>query len=266
MIPQVFHHVWLGSSKLPPKAEELRSTWRDLHPDWRFRLWTESDLQWLRNYRLFYRSPSYSQKSDFARWEIIGRFGGVYLDTDMECLKQLDGLVQDSSFFGGREPSDSIATCIFGAEPRHPFVCQVSASMPIACWSHPDIMHQTGPGLVSTVFRNGKWGHRPDLRIYPASFFNAYGPVISEPGAPPPTESYAVHHAVFSWKDNPPVKANLRDCLPRTLHEARIVAGQLTERARGSLDYRVIGPVRKRLVTGPQRGSTGTSQEGSTAR
>jgi len=251
MIPQSFHQIWLGGSPLPPQVEELRSTWREHHPGWEFRLWREDDLRWLRNGGLFCRATSYSQKADLARYEIIERVGGVYLDTDMECLDELGELVEGCSFFGGLEPSGAIASCIFGAEPGHPFLRQVIASFPISCLFNSDIMHQTGPGHLSTVFRRGGWEHRQGVRVYPAPYFNVYGLNVSEPGAEPSRASYAVHHAVYSWKGDQPLKATLRDCLPRSGYEARIVAGQLAERIRGSLNYRIVEPVRKRLVGNP---------------
>ena len=36
---------------------------------------------------LFDRAETYAQKADIARYEVVHRFGGVYVDTDMECLR-----------------------------------------------------------------------------------------------------------------------------------------------------------------------------------
>lgn len=253
MIPRVFHHIWLGSVRLPDKADELREAWRHHHPDWEFRLWTDSNLQWLRNYRLFSRATSYSQKSDIARYEIVERFGGIYLDTDVECLRNLGDLLQGYSFFGGLEPSGLIASCIFGAERSHPFLREVIASFPMSCLTNSDVMNQTGPGLLTKVFKKGGWENRADVRIYPASFFNVYGPDVSDTGMQPTGGSYAVHHSVYSWKGDTPSNATIWDCVPRNRLELRIVMRQLFDRMRSSIDYRISAPLRSRLSTWRRR-------------
>ena len=90
---------------MPDEVQAARQTWIDHHPEWEFRIWRLEDLTWLRNQRLFDRAVPYSQKSDFARYEVVHRFGGVYLDTDMECLRPLDPLLDGCEFFAGREPN-----------------------------------------------------------------------------------------------------------------------------------------------------------------
>ena len=87
---------------------------------------------WLENQALFDRATSYARKADIARYEVIRRFGGVYLDTDMECLRPIDELItEDVSFFAGREASGFINISIFGASPS--IRCWIRLLLPCRC-------------------------------------------------------------------------------------------------------------------------------------
>lgn len=78
----------------------FEETWRAHHPDWEFKLWTEKNMPPLRNQRIFDLEPTYAGKSDIARIELLYNFGGVYIDTDLECLGNIEHLIQDIDAFG----------------------------------------------------------------------------------------------------------------------------------------------------------------------
>src|SRR3954452_9252859 len=87
LIPRIIHRVWLGDGAMPPEYEAFGETWAQHHPGWEMRLWRSSDLPPLRNQDLFDRATSFAQQSDIARYELLLRHGGVYVDTDFECLR-----------------------------------------------------------------------------------------------------------------------------------------------------------------------------------
>lgn len=202
---------------MPAPVLESRQTWIDQHPDWEFRIWRLEDLTWLRNQALFDRAVPYSQKADFARYEVVHRFGGVYLDTDMECVRSLDPLLDGCGFFAGREPSGNVGSAIFGAAPSHPIVREVIERLPASCYLHPrdELSHTAGPMVLNRVLRGGAWEGRPDVRIFPAAYFYPYAgwePWHSQETFP---RAYAVHRWGHSWKGQVGVTASIGDLLPR---------------------------------------------------
>lgn len=216
MIPRVFHHIWLGSD-VPEQVDQFRKTWQDLHPSWEHRLWSVADLDWLENQALFDRATSYPQKADIARYEVVRRFGGVYLDADMECLRPIDELLtEDLSFFAGSEAQDSISIGILGATPGHPLLGQVVAALPISCLvnRHLGVNNQTGPGLLKTVFEAHGWEGQSGVRIFPPAFFYPYG--WSEPWRRSERfrTAFAVHHWSHSWRGMDGVRVGVDDLLP----------------------------------------------------
>ena len=217
MIPRVFHHIWPGSDVIPEQVERLRDTWRDHHPGWELRLWTISDLGWLENQALFDRATSYAQKADIARYEVIRRFGGVYLDTDMECLRPIDELItEDLSFFAGVEASGFINISMFGSIPGHPLLDQVIAALPVSCLMnrHFGVNMQTGPGLLTSVIRQHGWESQPGVRIFPPAFFYPYDWTEPWRRSEHFRTAFAAHHWGRSWRGADGVRAGVNDVLP----------------------------------------------------
>ncbi|GAI63343.1 unnamed protein product, partial [marine sediment metagenome] len=90
-IPKIIHQIWLGSP-FPEKYAYFQSTWQLHHPDWEYKLWTEKEIEefGLTNKAAYDESTNYGQKSDIARYEILYRIGGLYVDTDFECFNNFD--------------------------------------------------------------------------------------------------------------------------------------------------------------------------------
>ncbi len=254
-IPRIIHHVWVSGDAMPDSVLATRQTWIDRHPDWEFRVWRLEDLDWLRNRSLFDRSAPYSQKSDFARYEVVHRFGGVYLDTDMECLRPLDSLLAGCEFFAGREPNGKLGSAIFGAVPSHPIPRQMIERLPASCLVHrrEPLSHSTGPLLLTRVVRDGAWEGREGIRIFPPAYFFPYSGGEVWRRREVFAHAYAAHHWQHSWKGQRGVTPKPGDLLPRSgeakLPSARALwreAGdQVTTKAKQQLTRRVLWPAKR---------------------
>lgn len=86
-IPKLIHALWIGPFKEPT---EWIQSWRPFCQkfNWKFKLWREKDIDEfkLKNRKEYDESVSYQQKSDIARYEILFRFGGLWIDCDMVWL------------------------------------------------------------------------------------------------------------------------------------------------------------------------------------
>jgi|GEM_PF-1839063 len=111
-IPKILHQIWVGPKTPPSLFFAFREKWLKLHPDWEYKLWTEASLAEL-NLELqdiIDDSPNYAEKSDIIRSELLERFGGVYIDVDMEPHKPLTELNHKYDFYAGMEYPHKIAT------------------------------------------------------------------------------------------------------------------------------------------------------------
>eukprot|EP01147_Barroeca_monosierra_P005297 gene5297-7069_t len=88
-IPHLIHIIAIDQCR-DVSLTEARSilSWIQHHPGWEVKIWTQSDLEKLnlRLQPLIDATTTAAQKSDLARIELLARFGGVYVDTDLEYL------------------------------------------------------------------------------------------------------------------------------------------------------------------------------------
>ena len=101
-------------------------SWRKYCPDYEIIRWDETNYDVHKN---DYVSAAYENKkwaflTDYARLDIVYHEGGIYLDTDVELLRNLDDLLVHSCFMG-MEQVGTVATGLgFGAEKGHPFLAE----------------------------------------------------------------------------------------------------------------------------------------------
>lgn len=197
MIPRVFHSVWVG----PPMPDELAAcmaTWTTVNEGWEHRLWTEADLGWLTNQDLFDEAEQHTSsvgqfRSDVARYEILRRCGGVYVDVDFEALRPIDELLAGVTCFAAWETDDVwINNAILGSIPAHPMLDELIAGLPANVvrrrGERPNVL--SGPQYLTPIAR------RHDIRVFPSSLFYPYGwdDVGTERELGPFPDAYAAHH------------------------------------------------------------------------
>ncbi|MDR3646409.1 MAG: glycosyltransferase [Candidatus Babeliales bacterium] len=124
-IPKKIHQIWLGS-QLPARYNELTASWKNHHPDWEYKLWTDNDIESFNLYNkdLYAKTTNYGEKSDILRYEILYRHGGIYADCDFECLKPHDELSNYCDFYAGLgyAPDPIILCGLIGSVPNHPIL------------------------------------------------------------------------------------------------------------------------------------------------
>ena len=68
-IPSILHWVWVGGGgPIPARFDRFMASWRALHPDWQFVVWTDPLVTWpLRNAALLLQADSYAGLRPAAR-------------------------------------------------------------------------------------------------------------------------------------------------------------------------------------------------------
>ena len=98
-IPRIIHRIWLGGDPLRDEFDHYGDTWRNHHPGWEMRLWTEDDLPELGLTEALARGRHQAERADVLRYELLERFGGVYVDIDFECMRSLEPLLDGVEAF-----------------------------------------------------------------------------------------------------------------------------------------------------------------------
>ena len=126
-LPKKIHQIWLGS-EIPDEYRKLGDTWKRFNPDWEYRLWTDKDAKDvdIPNRELYESLPNFGQKSDYLRYHILNQFGGIYADTDFECLKSFNTLSYTQFFISVGYPSNvELYQGLIGCIPNHPVMLKV---------------------------------------------------------------------------------------------------------------------------------------------
>ena len=105
MIPKTIHYCWFGGKPLPSIAKKCIKSWRKYMPDFEIKEWNESnyDVRKVSYMQEAYECKKFAFVSDYARFDIINEYGGIYLDIDVEIIKPLDELLEGNESFSGFE-------------------------------------------------------------------------------------------------------------------------------------------------------------------
>ena len=102
MIPKIIHYCWFGGNPLPPLAEKCIASWRKFFPDYEIKRWDESnfDVNIIPYTAEAYKAKKYAFVSDYARFYILYKYGGLYFDTDVEVIRSMDDIIARGPFMG----------------------------------------------------------------------------------------------------------------------------------------------------------------------
>lgn len=229
IIPRIFHCVWLGGS-MPVGFVRFGHTWLEHHPGWKMKLWSEDNLFPLINQKALRQCNSFSEQSDIIRYEVLSKFGGVYIDTDFECLRNIEPLLSGVDVFAASEKEDIISTGILGATPNHPTINAIIQAIGREPFPRSkNASENTGPLFVSQLLRELKLDSSlmlfPPNYFYPLPFGKTIAPNNSNAIFP---HAYAVHHWAASWMGSmikPPL-INSQRRIRRGLRKPKIIPSE----------------------------------------
>lgn len=208
MIPQIFHTVWLSRDDDDPIPDHgllnHGRLWR-LHPKWRFRLWTEQDHDTL----FFPALRPFIDKitnpaglSDLARYSVIAQHGGIYVDWDIEPLKEFTPVL-DNEIFMSWESADRLCPSVMGCTQNNTSMIEFLEWLPSWLDAHanePDPVILTGPIPLTEFF-----GTKSHVKRYPMHYFYPFGyqqdeQMLAHSGTLAHDNSLAIHHWNAGWK------------------------------------------------------------------
>lgn len=114
MIPKIIHYCWFGRNPLPEMAKKCISSWKKYLPDYEIKEWNEDnfDVNIIPYTAEAYRAKKYAFVSDYARFWILYKYGGLYFDTDVEVIKSMDEIIARGPFMGCENKAEKGATTL----------------------------------------------------------------------------------------------------------------------------------------------------------
>ncbi|KAI9208644.1 nucleotide-diphospho-sugar transferase [Polychytrium aggregatum] len=138
-IPSIIHQSWKNET-LPKRFQKWSDSWKRHHPTWTYILWTddmnrkliETSFPWFLD--TYDALPKNINRADASRYFYMYKYGGVYADLDMECLRAMDAPVVEGgpaliergsaliSFMGlDTQFEHSLPNAWMASAPGHPF-------------------------------------------------------------------------------------------------------------------------------------------------
>jgi mannosyltransferase OCH1-like enzyme len=196
LIPKIFHRIWLGRRPMPAEFVVWGRTWTEHNPGWEMKLWTEENLPPSRYPELIKQCAHVSQQSDIYRYEIGLQEGGVYIDTDFQCLRNIESIVSGARCFAARQQDDhndphAIACGFFGTMPGHPLLEELVADIPRA---NVGESYALGPPFFTAHVKA-----HPDVRLFDRQLFYPYRWDELHRRNECFPDAYAVHHWSSKW-------------------------------------------------------------------
>lgn len=119
-IPRKIHYCWLGGKEKPDHVKQYMKSWKEKMPDYEIIEWNETTFPFseveCRYLRQAQEAGKWAFVTDYMRLYILYKYGGIYLDTDVEIRKSLQQFEADDSFIGF-ESSYTLCTAVIGAKP-----------------------------------------------------------------------------------------------------------------------------------------------------
>ena len=207
-IPKTIHYCWFGEKEIPKQQKKWMKSWKDYCPEYEIVEWNESNYD---VHKTKYISQAYEMKkwafvSDYARIDIIKNYGGVYLDTDVELIKNIDLMLMNDAFCGF-ELSQYVAYGLgFGSRKNNPILEDIKGYYDNNSFILDNgNLNQTACPIVQTEVMkkyglkcNGEFQIVNGMAVYPSRVLCGMSP-ISFRVEKDPLYTYAIHHYEGSW-------------------------------------------------------------------
>jgi mannosyltransferase OCH1-like enzyme len=210
MIPKIIHYFWFGGNPIPTTDQLCIDSWKRTMPEYEIKRWDESnyDITSVPYMNEAYEAKKWGFVSDYARLDILYRYGGLYFDTDVEILRPFDDILSQNAFIGFEKDHQKYQVntgsgC--GAEPENPII---KAMRDDYLGRHfiiernqyntiPTPIYQTEVLIAHGLKLNNTLQYLDGITIYPCEFFSPMDMTTGEVNKT--NNTHSIHHYSASW-------------------------------------------------------------------
>ncbi|EKJ8217900.1 glycosyltransferase family 32 protein [Citrobacter sedlakii] len=200
MIPKIIHYCWFGRGDKPALVKKCMDSWRRILPGWQVIEWNEDNspisVPYVKNALEVKR---YAFAADYVRFHALKTMGGVYLDTDVELIKDISPLLNDK-FFTARESLELVNAAIMGSEQNGRFVSLVINELQSRTGSN----YESIPKILTDLYNNIQLDQGET--VYDMEYFYPYNPFDKSRNEVKQLffcditqNTFAIHHWQQSW-------------------------------------------------------------------
>ncbi|MEH7159016.1 glycosyltransferase family 32 protein [Neobacillus drentensis] len=214
-IPKIIHYCWFGKKPHNDLIIKCINSWKRYLPDYKIVEWNEDnfDINCNEYVKEAYIAKKYAFVSDYVRLYVLYNYGGIYMDTDVEVIRNLDVFLSHYAF-SGFENDNYIPTAIMGSREKNTWIKKLLDYYDYKHFQKDDGSYDLTTNVVTItnitqkefgVSLNSEFFEINELlTIYPKEYFC---PKSYETGKILLTKNtYTIHHFNGSWLDEHKIK------------------------------------------------------------
>lgn len=209
IIPKTIHYCWFSGKPIPDKLQKCIDSWKRYCPDYEIIRWDENnyDIHQVPYMEQAYACRKWGFIPDIARLDLLYRYGGIYLDTDVELLRSLDELLYQPAFCGvekwgivnfggcsGARAGNPVIKAILDFRKDEPFLRKDGSLNQTTCG-----YYETPPLVKRGLQVNGTTQIIADgmMTVYSSDFFHPFDYISGETRLTQNT--FSIHHFSGTW-------------------------------------------------------------------
>lgn len=209
MVPKIIHYCWFGKGKKTELVIKCINSWKKYCSGYKIVEWNEDNFDIFSNN---YVKEAYSVKqwafvTDYVRLCVLYKYGGIYMDTDVEVMKSLDPFLNYKAFVGFSVDAKGIDTGTIGSIKYNTWIKILLDNYQNRHFIRPDgKLDQTTNNATITYLTQKYYKVQPidriqslnDLTIFPFSYFCATDWRTGKSFVD--LNTHAIHHLASSWQ------------------------------------------------------------------
>ena len=207
MIPKIIHYCWFGRGPKPELALKCIESWKQFCPDYTLVEWNEDNFDISSNQYVkeAYEARKFAFVTDYVRLYAMYTQGGIYMDTDVMVLKNLEGYLHHQAF-SGFESKTKVPTGIMASEKGQALIGEMLSHYDTARFLNEDgsfdmttnVEVITALLLEKGLIPNGEHQEIAGMAFYPQNVFCPDHNKLNDPGYMADTAT--IHYFAGSWK------------------------------------------------------------------
>ena len=209
LIPKKIHYTWFSGEPIPSSLQACIDSWKRFCPDYEIIRWDTGnyDVSKYQYTKQAYELRKWGFIADVARLDILYQNGGIYLDVDVELIRNMDELLYQPAFCGVEKGGTVNMGGGSGACPQNPVIKAMLDNRKDEPFVHGDqTLNLTTCGHYETfpLVREGLELNNTTqeiaggmMTVYASEYFQPFDYMSGEIRLTPNT--FSIHHFSGTW-------------------------------------------------------------------
>ena len=231
-IPKIIHYCWFGKNPLPSEYKKYIESWKKFCPDYEIKEWNEDNFDINSNIYMkeAYEAKKWAFVTDYVRLYVLYKYGGIYMDADVEVIKPLDEFLKHEAFSGFETKTD-IPTGIMACRKGNKLFKELLDYYNNRHFKLDSGEYDTTTNVITItkicekygLVKNNKYQVINGFALYPKEYFC---PKNIKTGVIDKTDNtYTIHHFSGSWM--PQEQQKRRNLKRRLIKKYKLVLGNI---------------------------------------